>query len=163
MYEPEKSDPPVVPTKPANKADRTVAERVEGRGGANGKASLQSTVRTQRRATVSQAQARIREAVNRNNKEKLTALVHHITLDVLRSAFFSLKKRAAPGIDAVTWDAYDVDREQKLTDLHARLHAGAYRALPSRRTYIRRRMADQGRSASLLWRTRLSRRRSLQS
>jgi len=136
MHEPEKSDPPIVPMKPANKADRTVAEQVEGRGGADGNASLQSTVRTQSRVAVSQAQARIREAVNRTKKEKLTALLHHITPDVLRAAFFSLKRRAAPGVDAVTWDAYEEDREQNLDALHARLHAGAYRALPSRRTYI---------------------------
>src|SRR5690349_18649031 len=82
---------------------RAAAELVEGRGGAEGNAELQSTVRTQSRAAVSQAQARIREAVNRNRKEKLTALLHHITVDVLRAAFFALKRRAAPGVDAVTW------------------------------------------------------------
>jgi RNA-directed DNA polymerase len=85
---------------------------------------------------VSQAQARIREAVNRNRKEKLTALLHHITVDVLRAAFFALKRRAAPGVDAVTWDMYEEHREGNLRDLYARLHAGAYRALPSRRTFI---------------------------
>ncbi len=67
---------------------------------------------------------------------KLTALLHHISVDVLRAAFFALKRRAAPGIDAVTWDAYEEGRECKLADLHRRLHAGTYRALPSRRTYI---------------------------
>jgi RNA-directed DNA polymerase len=136
MHGPEKSDPPIVPTKPANKAGRPAAELVEGRGGAEGNAELQSTVRTQSRAAVSQAQARIREAVNRNRKEKLTALLHHITVDVLRAAFFALKRRAAPGVDAVTWDMYEEHREGNLRDLYARLHAGAYRALPSRRTFI---------------------------
>lgn len=136
MHGPEKSDSPIVPGKPANKAGQPVAEPVEGRGGAEGNAGLQSTVRTQSRAAVSQAQARIREAVTRNKKEKLTALLHHITIDLLRAAFFALKRRAAPGIDAVTWDMYEERREENLRDLHRRVHAGAYRALPSRRRYI---------------------------
>lgn len=136
MHEPEKSDPPIVPMKPTNKAGRPAAEPGEGRGGAVGNAELQSTVRTQSRAAVTQAQTRIREAVTRNRKEKLTALLHHITTDMLRAAFFALKRRAAPGIDAVTWDMYEEDREANLSDLHRRVHAGAYRALPSRRTYI---------------------------
>ena len=104
MYEPEKSDSPIVPRKSANKAERSAAEQMEGRGGAEGNAGVQRTVRTQSRAAVSQAQARIREAVNRNRKEKLTALLHHVTVNVLRAAFFALKRRAAPGIDAITWD-----------------------------------------------------------
>jgi RNA-directed DNA polymerase len=136
MYGPEKSDPPIVPRKPANKAGRPAAEPVEGRGGAVGNAGLQSTVRTQSRTAVTQAQTRIREVVTRNRKEKLTALLHHITTDVLRAAFFALKRRAAPGVDAVTWDMYEENREASLSDLHRRVHAGAYRALPSRRTYI---------------------------
>ena len=93
VYGPEKSDQPIVPLKPANKAGRPVAELVEGRGWVDGNAELQSTVRTQSREAVSHAQQRIREAVNRNKKEKLTALLHHVTVDVLRAAFLGLKKR----------------------------------------------------------------------
>lgn len=136
MHEPEKSDLPIVPGKPANKAGWPAAEPVEGRGKAEGKAGLQSTVRTQSRAAVSQAQDRLREAVNRNGKEKLTALLHHISVDVLRAAFLALKRRAAPGIDALTWEAYAADCEGNLVDLHRRLHTGTYRARPSRRVYI---------------------------
>ena len=65
---------------------------MERRGGAKENADLQSTVRTQSREAVSQAQARIREAVTRNKKEKLTALLHHVNVDVLRAGFFGLKK-----------------------------------------------------------------------
>ena len=85
---------------------------------------------------MSQAQDRVRESVNRNNKERLTALLHHVDIDCLRWAFFSLKKRAAPGVDEVTWDQYAEQIEDNLVDLHARVHAGTYRALPSRRRYI---------------------------
>ena len=72
MHGPEKSDSPIVPLKLANKVGRPAAESVEGRGGAEGNAGWQSTVRTQSREAASQARDRIREAVNRNNKEKLT-------------------------------------------------------------------------------------------
>jgi RNA-directed DNA polymerase len=136
MHEREKSDPPIVPVKPTNKAERSAAEPVEGSGGAKRNASQQSTVRTQGRDAVSQAQARIREAVTRNPEEKLTALLHHITVEALRSAFLKLKKRAAVGVDHVTWVDYAADLDRNLTDLHRRVHNGAYRALPSRRVYI---------------------------
>ena len=116
-----------------------------GSGGAKRNASPQSTVRTscrrralpaRRRDAVSQAQARIREAVSRNPEAKLTALLHHVTVETLRSAFFGLKKKAAVGVDQVTWVDYAADLDRNLTDRHARVHCGAYRALPSRRVFI---------------------------
>jgi RNA-directed DNA polymerase len=109
MHEEEKSDPLIVPVKPANKAVRSVAEQVEGGGGAERNASPHRMVRTQGRDAMSQAQARIREAVERNPQEKLTALLHHITVDTLREAFFKLKKKAAVGVDQVTWGDYARD------------------------------------------------------
>ena len=83
-----------------------------------------------RRRTVYEKQSK--EAI----KEKLTALLHHVTVDVLRAGFLALRRRAAPGIDAVTWDAYAEELEHRLQDLHRRVHGGTYRALPSRRVYI---------------------------
>jgi RNA-directed DNA polymerase len=79
---------------------------------------------------------RIREAVTRNKTEKLTALTHHITVDALRLAFLGLKRDAAPGVDGMTGEQYDVGLERNLIDLHRRVHAGTYRAQPSRRKYI---------------------------
>src|SRR5216683_1415218 len=90
-----KSDSSIVPAKPANKVERSTAELVEGDDGTKRNAELQSTVRTQSREAVTQAQARIRGAVIRNEKEKLTALLHHVSIDVLRWAFFNIKKQAA--------------------------------------------------------------------
>ena len=144
MHEEEKSDLPIVPAKPVNKAASAAAESpsrlrvfdTTGSGGTKRNAGQQSTDRTQCRETVSQTQARIREAVSRNPKEKLTALAHHATVDALKSAFFNLKKRAAAGVDEVTWSDYAADLDRNLTDLHARVQRGAYRALPSRRVYI---------------------------
>ena len=102
MHEREKSDPLIVPAKPVNKATSVAAESVEGSGGAKRNADQHRTPRTPSRDTVSQALARIREAVIRNPKEKLTALLHHMSVDALRSAFLNLKKNAAVGVDQVT-------------------------------------------------------------
>jgi RNA-directed DNA polymerase len=82
---------------------------------------------------VSQVLARIRQAARQRKKERFTALFHHISIDLLRDAFFGLKREAAPGVDGLTWQDYVADLETKLKDL---LHRGAYRALPSRREYI---------------------------
>src|SRR5215468_6017471 len=140
MHEREKSDPAIGAGKPTNKAEATpvadAAEPVEQRAGAKENASEQSTHRTQGRERVSQALERVRKAARLRKEEKLTALLHHINLDLLREAFFALKRDAAPGVDGLTWRTYEADLDLKLTDLASRVHRGAYRALPSRRTYI---------------------------
>src|ERR1700727_853505 len=99
----EKSDLPEVARKRANKAASAAAEPGERRGGAKEKAELQRTVRAESRETVSREQARIREAVIRNRQDKLTALLHHVNVEVLRASFFGLKKTAAPGVDERRW------------------------------------------------------------
>jgi RNA-directed DNA polymerase len=140
MHEREKSDPAIGAGKPTNKAEAAssadAAEPVEQRAGAKGNASEQSTHRTQGRERVSQALERVRKAARLRKEEKFTALLHHINLDLLREAFFALKRDAAPGVDGVMWRIYEADLDLKLTDLASRVHRGAYRALPSRRTYI---------------------------
>src|SRR4051794_3829847 len=136
MYGREKSDPAIVAVKPTNKAGQPVAELVEPRAGTEGKAGQQSTCRAQNRESVSQALDRIRQAARHRKKERFTALFHHISLDLLRMAFLDLKRNAAPGVDGLTWQDYEADLDRNLTDLHDRVHRGAYRALPSRRRYI---------------------------
>ena len=130
----EKSDPAIVAVKPTNKAGQPGAELVEPRAGTEGKAGQQSTRRTQNRESV--ALDRIRQAARQRKKERFTALFHHISLDLLRMAFLDLKRNAAPGVDGLTWQDYEADLDRNLTDLHDRVHRGAYRALPSRRRYI---------------------------
>ena len=136
MHGREKSDPVVVAAKPTNKAGKPAAEPVEPRTGTKRNADQQSTLRTLGRARVSQALGRVRQATRQRKKEKLTALLHHVTVDLLREAFLALKRDAAPGADGVTWKDYEADLEPKLADLHDRVHRGAYRAQPSRRRYI---------------------------
>ena len=132
----ERSDSSKVVKKQANKAALAAAEPVERRDGAKENADLQTTVRTQGREAVSQAQGRIRVAVTRNRREKLTALLHHIDINTLRASFLGLKKLAAPGVDKMSWSEYAENLETNLADLCRRIHTGAYRALPSRRKYI---------------------------
>ena len=85
---------------------------------------------------MSQALERIRQAARQKRKEKFTALFHHLTIDRLGDAFNELKEDAAAGVDGLTWTEYEATLERNLEDLHAQLHRGAYRALPSRRVYI---------------------------
>ena len=136
MHEPEKSDPVVVAGKPANKAERSAAEPVEPRTGTKGNADQQSTRRAQDRESVSQALGRVRQAARQRRKEKFTSLLHHVGPAMLRTAFHAIRREAAPGVDGVTWTDYEQDLDRSIEDLHARVHRGAYRALPSRRSYI---------------------------
>src|SRR6202011_6144390 len=136
MHGREKSDSAIVAVKPTNKAVPTAAEPVEPRAGAKGNARQQSTHRTQGGRGGAQAWERVRQAARQRKKERFTALLHHISIDCLRMAFFALKRDAASGVDGLTWPTYEADLDRNLTDLHERVHRGAYRALPSRRTYI---------------------------
>jgi len=136
MHGPEKSDSVVVAGKPTNKTERSVAEPVEPRTGTKGNADQQSTRRAQDRVSVSQALERVRQAARQKKKERFTALLHHVAPAMLRTAFYALKRDAAPGIDGMTWEAYEADLDRRIEELHARVKSGAYRASPSRRSYI---------------------------
>jgi len=137
MNGPQKSDGLVVPTKPSNKAANAAAETVEGRSPAKGNTDQQNASRTQsRKVGAPSALDRVREAANKDKGRKFTTLQHHVTEERLRSAFFELKKKAAPGIDGVTWDSYSEQLDERIADLHGRVHRGAYRARPSRRVFI---------------------------
>jgi retron-type reverse transcriptase len=80
--------------------------------------------------------AGVRKAAKERKEMKFTALLHHLTVDLLRESFYALKRKAAPGVDGMTWQEYESGLEGRLADLHNRVHRGAYRAKPSRRVYI---------------------------
>jgi RNA-directed DNA polymerase len=136
MHDQEKSDSAIVAVKPSNKAGTAAAEVAEPRAGTKGNADQQSTHRTQSRARVTHALGRVRQAARQGKKVRFTALLHHIDVDTLQQAFYALRRKAAPGVDGVTWQDYEADLEPRLQDLQARVHRGAYRPQPSRRTYI---------------------------
>jgi RNA-directed DNA polymerase len=136
MHDTEKSDFGIVAVKPTNKAGQPVAELVEPRPGTKGNAEQQRMHRTQSRARMSQSLDRVRKAARLRKKDRFTALFHHINVDTLRTAFYALRRKAAPGVDGMTWQDYEADLKPRLEGLHQRVHRGAYRPQPSRRTYI---------------------------
>jgi group II intron reverse transcriptase/maturase len=136
MHGNEKSDEGVVPEKRSNKGGLPLAEAVEGRTSPKGNSRQTAAVRTRSRAAASNGLAAVRQAARQSKEVRFTALLHHITVELLERSYFALKRNSAPGIDSVTWQAYGVTLEEKLTDLHGRIHRGSYRARPARRTYI---------------------------
>jgi group II intron reverse transcriptase/maturase len=119
-----------------NRAKRFAAESVERRAGAKGTANQQSTCRAQDRESVSQALGRVRQAARQRKKERFTSLLHHIDPAMLSTAFYALKRDAAPGVDGMIWKTYERDLDRRIAVLHQLVKSGAYRAQPSRRSYI---------------------------
>ncbi len=132
----EKSDCAEVPMNRPNKAGQPAAEVGEGRAQTEENIVRSHTPPTQSGTGVSQGLGGVRQAASVRKQERFTALLHHITLNLLRESFYALKRQAAPGVDGVTWKEYEAGLEDRLGDLHSRVHRGAYRAKPSRRVYI---------------------------
>jgi RNA-directed DNA polymerase len=120
----------------SNKGGNSSAESGEGRPLIKENVRQPNTSLTQSGGRVSQGLAGVRKAAGNNKEMKFTALLHHLTIELLRESFYSLKRKAAPGVDGVTWQEYEDGLEDRLTDLHGRVHRGAYRVQPSRRVYI---------------------------
>jgi hypothetical protein len=132
----EESDCRVVPVKQPNKEGKPSAEAVEERRQPEENDAQSSTQPTQRGERVSQGLSGVRRVARERKQEQFTALLHHVTVRLLRESFDALKKNAAPGVDGVTWRDYETGLEDRLNDLHSRVHRGTYRAQPSRRVYI---------------------------
>jgi group II intron reverse transcriptase/maturase len=124
----------IVPAKQPNKSRKLPAEAVEGRTLTKENVGQPNPHWTPSQESGPSGLDRVREAARKNGK--FTALLHHVTVDLLRSSYFNLKRKAAAGVDGVTWEDYGKDLEARLTDLHGRIHRGAYRAQPSRRVWI---------------------------
>jgi RNA-directed DNA polymerase len=136
VYAMEESDCCVVPVKQPNKEGKPLAEAVEGRRQPKENDAQSDIQPTQRGERVSQRLSGVRRVAREKKREQFTALLHHVTVNLLRGSFDALKKNAAPGVDGVTWRDYETGLEDRLTDLHSRVHRGTYRAKPSRRVYI---------------------------
>lgn len=135
MHAGEKSDGGIVPEKRPNNGRRLPAETVEGRPRPKGNGDQTTAVRTQSRAAASDGLVAVRQAARQGKKVRFTALLHHITIELLERSYYALNRHSAPGIDGVTWQAYGENLEENSTDLHSRIHRGSYRARPGRRTY----------------------------
>jgi RNA-directed DNA polymerase len=137
------SDSLVVPAKPANKPARgkaapahAEAESVEGRRLAKGNTERAARSGHGAGNRAPRALDRVRQVAKRDKDVRFTALLHHVDVESLRTAYWALKRQAAPGVDGVRWEDYGRDLEVNLQDLHDRVHRGAYRAKPTRRVYI---------------------------
>ena len=120
----------------SNKDGKPSAESEEGRTLIKENTQQPSTPSTQSETRVSQGLAGVRKAAREGKEMKFTALLHQLTVELLRESFYALKRRAAPGVDGVTWQEYENGVEDRIIDLHGRVHRGAYQALPSRRVFI---------------------------
>jgi len=132
-----KSDGPVVPAKRPNKpAVMAGAEVVEERGPAEGNTASESRPGRSAGMGVSSDLDRVRQLARKDKEVRFTALLHHVTVDRLREAYRAISPNAAAGVDGITWRDYGRDLEANLSDLHARVQRGAYRARPTRRVFI---------------------------
>jgi len=95
-----------------------------------------TTPRTQSRICASKGLEGVREAARRNRRAKFTALLHHLTPALLEKRYQALNRTAAVGVDGVTWREYGEGLAARLSKLHRKVHTGAYRTQPSRRSYI---------------------------
>ena len=119
-----------------NKERINSAEMVEGRPSTKGNNQPLTAVRTQSRGVASLGVLGVRRAAQRDKELKFTALLHHVTVELLRASFYALEREAAAGIDGMGWYEYEVGLMERLGELHSRIHQGRYRARPSRRVYI---------------------------
>ena len=136
MHVVEKSHCAVVPVNQPNKGANALAEVGEGRAQMKENTAQSNMHPTQSGKGMSQGLDGVRRAARERRQERFTSLLHHLNVDLLRDSFYALQRKAAPGVDGVTWQEYETGLEDRLVDLHDRVHRGAYRAQPSRRVYI---------------------------
>lgn len=133
-----KSDESVVPLTSANNdATEASAESIEERDSARRNTDTTASDRTQDRTSPSRSSLdSVREAARRDPQLCMTSLLHHVSEEALLEAFYDLKKHAAVGVDEVTWHEYEQSLEDRIVDLHDRIHRGGYRPKPSLRVWI---------------------------
>src|ERR1700683_3098681 len=136
VYVVEKSHCAVVPVNQPNKGANALAEVGEARAQMKENTAQSNMRPTQSGKGMSQGLDGVRKAARERRQERFTSLLHHLNVDLLRDSFYALQRKAAPGVDGVTWQEYENGIEDRLIDLHGRVHRGAYRAQPSRRVYI---------------------------
>lgn len=136
MHVLEESDSGTVPMNHSNKSGKPPAETGEGKPLIKENTHQSSTLSTQSEVGVSQGLTGVRRVAKERKEMKFTALLHHLTITLLRDSFYALKRKAAPGVDGVTWQEYETGLDGRLADLHSRVHRGAFRAQPSRRVFI---------------------------
>jgi hypothetical protein len=132
----EKSDCAVIPVNQPNKEGQPSAEAGEGRAQPKENIDQSRMLPAQSGKRMSQGLDGVRKAAKERKQERFTSLLHHLNVDLLRNSYYALQRKASPGVDSVRWQEYETGLEDRLIDLHGRVHRGTYRAQPSRRVYI---------------------------
>src|SRR5215831_2093985 len=94
----EESHSGILPMNHSNKDRSPSAESAEGRPLIKENVRQPNTYPTQSGKGVSQGLAGVRKAARENKEMRFTTLLHHLTIDLLRESFYSLKRKAAPGM-----------------------------------------------------------------
>src|SRR5438477_7996677 len=136
MYVDGESDGCVLPAKCPNNGGKPSAEGMEERQPTKENIGQATAPRTQSRISELSDLLGVRKAARKDKRTRFTALLHHVTVGLLRDSYYALKREAAPGVDGVSWKEYETGLDEKLADLHSRVHLGTYRAQPSKRAYI---------------------------
>jgi RNA-directed DNA polymerase len=117
MHALEKSDCAVVPVKQPNKGGQPSAEAVEERAQTKENIGQSHMPPTQSGKRMSQGLDGVRKAARGRKQQRFTALLHHLSIDLLRETFYAFQRKASPGIDGVRWQEYESGLEDRLTDL----------------------------------------------
>src|SRR5262245_4487473 len=136
MYAGGESDGCVLPSKCSNNGGQPPAEGTEGRQPTKENIGQATAPRTQSRIGELSDLLGVRKAARKDKRTRFTALLHHVTVSLLRDSYYALKREAAPGVDGVSWQEYETGLDEKLADLHSQIHRGTYRARPSKRAYL---------------------------
>jgi len=122
--------------KQSNNPSKDAAETGEGRALTKRNVSEYARGQTQSWNNTMSRLARVREAAIKDKKQSFTALMHHLTPELLLKSFYELKRQAAKGVDGVSWNDYQKNLESRIQDLCRRIQSGQFRPLPARRIYI---------------------------
>ena len=123
-------------TKEADEQNGNIAESVEGRTLTERNSQQNAGDQPQSWDNATSQLLAVRRAAQKDKKRQFTNLRHHVTVDLLRSSFLELKRKAAPGIDGITWKDYQANLESLLESLHDRILNGSYRPKPAKRVFI---------------------------
>src|SRR4026209_1208306 len=94
MHADGESDGCVLPSKCRNKGGQPPAEGMEGRQPTKENTGKATAPRTQSRISELSDLLGVRKAARKDKRTRFTALLHRITVDLLRDGFYALKRQA---------------------------------------------------------------------
>jgi len=132
----EESDGVIVPEKLANKGTAVPAESMEESTPTKRNPEQKTARRIQKRASASIRLNWVRQKAEADKTCRFVNLFQFLKVDLLRKSFYELNRKAATGLDGVSWYEYEKKLDERLPELERELHIGSYRATPAKRGYI---------------------------